>query len=732
MQPSHTLSDVSLCRIAILFLCVAAALFTFPPVKTIHASAHYARSIAHYEAPDITLVSMDGSRIALTSALKHDGPVMLEFIFTTCPTICPVMSSTFSAAQSKLGADLARVRMISISIDPEHDTPERLRQYARKFRAGPQWLFLTGKTEDIVSVQKAFDAYRGSKMRHEPLTFLRAAPGELWVRLDGLMSATQLVAEYERLRMKPDADLGKRIYREGILPSGKPVRAVVQGDVSVEGTQLNCANCHRRSGFGSSEGAAIVPPVTGSFLFGGVERRRTDLFRKLFQEVQPNRLRARLRDAQVRQAYTYETLASALREGKDPLGREFDLLMPRYDLSDEDAAHLVVYLKSLGETPASGVTRSAIHFATVVTEGVEQEERRAMLEVMDAYFRLKNADTIGLLERPGHSAFYDADSYNALREWVLHVWELKGPVRTWPMQLAAYYRKQPVFALLGGIGEGSWRPVHDFCEQQELPCVFPNTNLPVLSPAGAYSIYLSGGLSVEAAALARHLVERARPTRMVQVYRDDERGLVLASALRRSLRQQGEADLRDCVVHHARKVSPDFWEKLLKDERNATLVLWLGDADLESLAAARVPADRVSQVYLSYSLLKTLRPRLPDNFRDKTFLTYPFTLPQTQTPHAYRARAWLRSRGVVRTHEQTQLNTYFTLTVVDHSLVNLTGNFSRDYFVESVEHETESTPNPGVFPRLSLGPGQRFASKGSCIIKVSGEQIEAASGWIIP
>jgi protein SCO1/2 len=95
------------------------------------------------------------------------------------------MSSTFSAAQSKLGADLARVRMISISIDPEHDTPERLRQYARKFKAGPQWLFLTGKTEDIASVQKAFEAYRGNKMRHEPLTFLRAESSESWVRLDG-------------------------------------------------------------------------------------------------------------------------------------------------------------------------------------------------------------------------------------------------------------------------------------------------------------------------------------------------------------------------------------------------------------------------------------------------------------------------------------------------------------------------------------------------------------------
>ena len=161
--------------------------------------ARYTRTVARYELPDVMLVSMDGTKTVLTSTLKQDGPVMLQFIFTTCPTICPVMSSIFSAAQDKLGDDLGKVRMISISIDPEHDTPERLRDYARKFRARRQWLFLTGSAEDIAAVQKAFDAYRGSKMRHEPLTFLRAAPAEPWVRLDGLMTSTQLVAEYKLL-----------------------------------------------------------------------------------------------------------------------------------------------------------------------------------------------------------------------------------------------------------------------------------------------------------------------------------------------------------------------------------------------------------------------------------------------------------------------------------------------------------------------------------------------------
>ena len=531
--------------------------------------------------------------------------------------------------------------------------------------------------------------------------------------------------------VKPNAELGKKIFREGLLPSGKPVRAVVQGDTTVEGTQLNCANCHRRSGFGSSEGAALVPPVTGAFLFGRRELRRTELFRKLFQEVQPNSQRVSLRDPHVRPAYTEETLISALREGKDPLGHEFDPLMPRYDLSAEDSAHLVAYLRSIDNTSAPGVTRSIIHFATVITEGVQPEKRRAILQVMDAYFRWKNTEVAGLLVRPGHAAFYDSDSYGALREWVLHVWDLKGPVETWSRQLSAYYQKQPVFALLSGAGEETWRPVHDFCERNEVPCLFPNTNLPVVSTSGAYSLYLSGGLTVEAEALAKHLLERVKPdARILQVYRDAGGGPVLANALRRSLMKHGVTGLRERVIRGSHgPPSPLFWKRLFEDEQVSILVLWLNDADLATIGTVQAPTP---PIYLSYSLLKSLPPSWSDRVGNKIFLTYPFTLPNAQTPHIYRARAWLRSKGVVRMHERAQLNTYFALAVADHSLTNLAGNFSRDYFIETVEHETEVTPNPGVFPRLSLGPGQRFASKGSYIIKLSANGIEAASEWIIP
>lgn len=168
-----------------------------PPAE----AARFSRSVAAYRVPAVELVDAGGRRVALAEALAADEAVMLQFVFTTCPGICPALSGTFAAAEDRLAADpaLAGVRLVSISIDPEHDTPERLAEYAHRFGAGPRWTFLTGGRDDVLAVQRAFDADRGSKMRHEPATFLRAADGGEWVRLDGFPSPAELVAEARRL-----------------------------------------------------------------------------------------------------------------------------------------------------------------------------------------------------------------------------------------------------------------------------------------------------------------------------------------------------------------------------------------------------------------------------------------------------------------------------------------------------------------------------------------------------
>lgn len=163
------------------------------------ADPSYRRSLAAYAVPDVTLVSAAGDEIALRAALANADVVALNFVFTSCRSICPVMSATFAALEHELGPDRAGLTRVSISIDPEHDDPARLRAYARRLGADAGWLFLTGELSAIARVQRAFDADRGSKASHLPVTFLHGPSQEGWVRIEGFASAAELAHEIRRL-----------------------------------------------------------------------------------------------------------------------------------------------------------------------------------------------------------------------------------------------------------------------------------------------------------------------------------------------------------------------------------------------------------------------------------------------------------------------------------------------------------------------------------------------------
>jgi protein SCO1/2 len=157
------------------------------------------RSIREYAIPAVRLVREDGKVVSLPDEMNDGRPIVLNFIFTTCSTICPMMSSLFAQFERQLGTDADQVHLMSISIDPEQDTPARLLEYARKFHAGREWQHYTGTLEASLTAQRAFDAYRGGKMSHTALTLMRAAPGKPWLRIEGFVTADDLVRDYRGL-----------------------------------------------------------------------------------------------------------------------------------------------------------------------------------------------------------------------------------------------------------------------------------------------------------------------------------------------------------------------------------------------------------------------------------------------------------------------------------------------------------------------------------------------------
>lgn len=163
-----------------------------------------------YPIPVVHLIRDDGRTVSLPEEMNDGRPVILNFVFTTCSSICPLMSQVLAQFQRKLGADRDRVHLMSISIDPEEDTPARLREYARKFHAGPEWQHYTGTVEASLAAQRAFNVWSGDKMSHAPVTLVRAAPGKPWLRIEGFVTPDELLQKYHRLLEQPEQAVAAR------------------------------------------------------------------------------------------------------------------------------------------------------------------------------------------------------------------------------------------------------------------------------------------------------------------------------------------------------------------------------------------------------------------------------------------------------------------------------------------------------------------------------------------
>lgn len=160
-----------------------------------NAGAVVTRSEVDIRVPQLKLIRDDGTTVEFPEEINDGRPILLSFIYTSCTTVCPLTSQVLSQIQKMPG--LERLHMISISIDPEYDTPTRLSDYAKRYGAGPGWQHYTGTLEASIAIQKAFNAYHGDKMNHTPVTFLRRAPARPWIRLDGFASPEDVIHELQ-------------------------------------------------------------------------------------------------------------------------------------------------------------------------------------------------------------------------------------------------------------------------------------------------------------------------------------------------------------------------------------------------------------------------------------------------------------------------------------------------------------------------------------------------------
>jgi protein SCO1/2 len=173
------------------------------PTGTAHADVKkYKRTVEKYTIPDVTLINQDGKKIRLVEYFNSDQPVVVDFIYGTCTTICPVLSAGYINLQKRLDPGGKAPKLVSITIDPENDSPKILKDYLKRYRARPGWDFFTGSRADIDTVMKAFKAYIPDKMSHYPLNLIRSPQDGTWVRLFGIMSSSELLEEYQSVAGK--------------------------------------------------------------------------------------------------------------------------------------------------------------------------------------------------------------------------------------------------------------------------------------------------------------------------------------------------------------------------------------------------------------------------------------------------------------------------------------------------------------------------------------------------
>ncbi|WP_081908703.1 c-type cytochrome [Ferriphaselus sp. R-1] len=566
-----------------------------------------------------------------------------------------------------------------------------------------------------------------------------------------------------------EVEIGRRIYLEGRLSSGAALEAERAGGTAVSGAQAACANCHRRSGMGAVEGTLLVPPISGHFLFDQEGQNLATLDQ-----------RRRKSFNQSHTPYTSESLALAVKNGVGSDGRELNVVMPRFHLSDRDMQALEAYLRQLSSAWSPGVSASSIRFATVITPEVTPERRQALLDVLRSAFVQKNASTV-VASRAGGRRHMVTSAELVLgteRTWELDVWQLTGTADTWAAQLAEHYRAHPVFALISGISDDTWAPVHHFCQQEKLPCWFPSVPLPE-QDGSPYSIYFSRGLALEADLLAQHLgAQQKKPARVIQVFRTAQVGQVAEQMLAhrlaasgiqvedRALAEHGDGSLRKALAGVGSKDS---------------VVYWLKAPDVATLSSM-LP---VGASYFSATLAGAENAPVPPLWKRQARLLYPYALPQDRRTGLAYFHSWMRLRKLPLVDEVLQSEAYFAVNFLTDTLAEMLDNVYRDYLLEraesmlgqreagkaeqeareravlgragdlgshypsrrsmsdtrdlvAMEASTNRTGTPRgttSYPHLSLAQGQRFASKGGYIVRFdlsAGKGVVADSEWLAP
>jgi len=498
--------------------------------------------------------------------------------------------------------------------------------------------------------------------------------------------------------LTPQESRGKSIYLQGTSKSGKEILAYI-GDSSLEvpGSSMACANCHGMAGQGKSEGGIDPSNITWEALTKpyGVTHA----------------------SGRKHPAYTARGLEFAITRGVDPAGNKLQNAMPRYQMSKDDLADLVVYLKRLGSDLDPGISDNQILIGTTLpVSGPLAEMGQVVKDVINDYFAEVNQQ---------------GGIYN--RRLELKVSETGSTAAATRANVERLIRDEKVFAMTSVFLAGSESELVPVFAQSEVPLVGPVTLNPQPgTPVNREIFYLLSGNAGQAGALISFLKKRGdlKDGGLAVMY---HRGELNASVREGILKQCERESLKQPTVYEytAGSLDADEYVKFLRQRQEPTAVFLIGSlADTLAFMSAAAKVNWFPQILLQGGSVASGIFDAPAGFEGKIFFTAPNS-PFEQTPEGVNEfKAFVEKYKLPSKNLVAQAAAYSSAKVLVEALKRVGKDLSREKLIQALEGFYEF--QTGLTPPLTYGPNRRIGALGAYVVTVdlNKKQFKPVSGWV--
>lgn len=540
---------------------------------------------------------------------------------------------------------------------------------------------------------------------------LVAVLAAIWLGLDGRGSAAALSTPGG---LTPAEQRGKKIYLKGEDEGGEITALLGGSDTEVPASTFACATCHGLKGEGTNEGGLEAP----SLVWAALAAPGTSALTR-----------------QERAAYTEAALVRALRVGVDPSRGRLHPGMPRYRISDEQAANLVAYLKKLGREVEPGVSETTIKVgAALPLSGALAQVGQDLKATLAASFAEANEH---------------GDTYG--RRFELLVEDSRGDIAGTRAAHRKLIEQGDVFALAGSYEPRGSVAADEFLRQSEVPLVGPVTLSPYLTlPPNRFVFYLLPTFDDQARSLVDFIAAQspngratgesarvkegqiapvARKARVAVIHVNGELETAALAALR------AQARLRSLEIvseqnYEAGRFAPARAVEMLARARPEYVFFFGGAQDIVACAREMERAHVNASLVSSVMMLGGGAFELPPPVAARTFLAYPSALP-TQEDFA-EFLSVMQRRGVPLRSPALQSIAYAAAKTLIEATKLSTRELSRNTLVDALEGLRGY--RTGVVPPISFGPNRRVGVEGSYVVGIDLEnkRYTALSEQIIP